>query len=80
MSDVNHYSPHYDHDEERVTMGLDDNGSWVHRSAHEIRVRRLEEANVKLVGALDMIRETLNGGNVEDLLLTINRALEAAKT
>jgi hypothetical protein len=35
-------------------------------------------ANIKLIGALDMIREALNGGNVEDLLLTINDALRAA--
>lgn len=37
----------------------------------------LREANTKLVGALDMIRETLNGGNVEDLLHTVNEALAA---
>lgn len=35
-------------------------------------------ANVKLVGAIDMIRETLNGGNVDDLLLIINDALREA--
>jgi hypothetical protein len=28
-----------------------------------------------LVGALDMIHETLNGGNVQDLIYTINTAL-----
>lgn len=32
----------------------------------------------KLVGAIDMIRETLDGGNVEDLRLIINDALRAA--
>jgi hypothetical protein len=38
-------------------------------------LRRLHLANVKLVGALDMIRETLQGGNVDDLLYIINTAL-----
>jgi len=38
-----------------------------------------EAAIVKLVGAIDMIRETINGGNVEDLLLIINNALDEAK-
>lgn len=33
---------------------------------------------VSLLGALDMIRETLTGGNVEDLLLIINNAIERA--
>lgn len=33
------------------------------------------EINIKLVGAIDMIRETLNGGNVQDLLFIINNAL-----
>ena len=39
-------------------------------------LRRLRSANVKLAGALDMIRETLQGGNVDDLLYIINTALE----
>jgi hypothetical protein len=39
-------------------------------------LRRLRSANVKLAGALDMIRETLHGGNVDDLLYIINTALE----
>jgi hypothetical protein len=39
-------------------------------------LRRLRSANVKLAGALDMIRETLKGGNVDDLLYIINTALE----
>lgn len=38
--------------------------------------KALTVANTKLVGAIDMIRETLKGGNVEDLLLIINRALD----
>lgn len=38
-------------------------------------ITRLREANTKLVGAIDMIRETLRGGNVEDLLYIINKAL-----
>ena len=36
-------------------------------------------ANIKLLGALDMIRETLQGGNVDDLLYIINTAITAAK-
>jgi hypothetical protein len=36
----------------------------------------LVAANTKLVGALDMVRETLNGGNVQDLVYIINTALE----
>jgi hypothetical protein len=43
------------------------------------RAERAEAAIVKLVGAIDMIRETLNGGNVEDLLLIINNALDEAR-
>lgn len=39
--------------------------------------RELLNANTKLVGAIDMIRETLNGGNVQDLHQIINAALEA---
>ena len=38
-------------------------------------IERRDNVERKLVGALDMIRETLNGGNVEDLLMTINAAL-----
>lgn len=37
----------------------------------------LRDANTKLVGALDMIRETLDGGEVQDLRLIINNALRA---
>ena len=36
-------------------------------------------ANIKLLGALDMIRETLQGGNVDDLLYIINTAIIDAK-
>lgn len=38
-------------------------------------IGRLRDANVKLAGALDMVRETLSGGNVQDLLFIINEAL-----
>jgi hypothetical protein len=38
-------------------------------------LRRLHAANLKLAGAIDMIRETLNGGTVDDLLYIINTAL-----
>jgi hypothetical protein len=36
-------------------------------------------ANIKLLGALDMIRETLQGGSVDDLLYIINTAITDAK-
>lgn len=35
-------------------------------------------ANLKLIGALDMIRETLHGGQVDDVLFIINDALRKA--
>ncbi len=42
-------------------------------------IERLRDGNTKLIGAIDLIRETLNGGTVDDLAYIINRALEAAK-
>ena len=42
----------------------------------EAELRRLHAADLKLAGAIDMIRETLKGGNVDDLLYIINTALE----
>jgi hypothetical protein len=42
---------------------------------YEIQIADLKAANLKLAGAIDMIRETLNGGNVDDLLYIINTAL-----
>jgi hypothetical protein len=48
-------------------------GFLCHEAAAELR--RLQAANLKLAGAIDMIRETLNGGNVDDLLYIINTAL-----
>ena len=41
-----------------------------------VELRRLHAANLKLAGAIDMIRETLQGGNVDDLLYIINTALD----
>lgn len=38
-------------------------------------VAALQAANVALVGAIDMIRETLDGGDVQDLRQIINAAL-----
>jgi hypothetical protein len=49
--------------------------SWIEREA-AAELRRLHAANLKLAGAIDMIRETLKGGNVDDLLYIINTALE----
>jgi hypothetical protein len=40
-------------------------------------LQALLNANCKLAGALDMIRESLTGGNVDDLLYIINTALDA---
>ncbi len=42
---------------------------------YEIQIADLKAANLKLAGAIDMIREALNGGNVDDLLYIINTAL-----
>jgi hypothetical protein len=42
---------------------------------YEIQIADLKAANFKLAGAIDMIRATLNGGNVDDLLYIINTAL-----
>jgi hypothetical protein len=42
---------------------------------YEIQIADLKAANLKLAGAIDMIRATLNGGNVDDLLYIINTAL-----
>ncbi len=42
---------------------------------YEIQIADLKAANLKLAGAIDMIRETLKGGNVDDLLYIINTAL-----
>ena len=52
-----------------------DVANTVCRNAAE-EIERLQAANLKLAGAIDMIRETLNGGNVDDLLYIINTALE----
>lgn len=38
--------------------------------------RELLEANIKLVGALNLIKETLNGAEVQDLLEIINTAID----
>jgi hypothetical protein len=58
--------------------------AWHGRATAELRRlheenERLREANIKLVCAIDMIRETLMGSDVQDLLLIINRALDAAR-
>ena len=39
--------------------------------------RELLDANAKLAGAINLIRETLNGGEVQDLHQIINAALAA---
>ena len=53
-----------------------DPASKAHHDEGAAELRRLQAANLKLAGAIDMIRETLNGGNVDDLLYIINTALE----
>jgi hypothetical protein len=35
-------------------------------------------AKIKLLGALDMVRETLKGGEIDDLLYIINNAIKKA--
>jgi hypothetical protein len=61
-------------DELRRQHNLLDVANTVCRNAAE-EIERLQAANLKLAGAIDMIRETLNGGNVDDLLYIINTAL-----
>ena len=39
--------------------------------------KELIDANTKLAGAINLIRETLNGGEVQDLHQIINAALDA---
>ena len=46
----------------------------------DLRASLLEQVNIKLVGAIDMIRESLNGGNVQDLLFIINSTLSQAES
>ncbi len=53
-----------------------DPASKTHHDEAAAELRRLYAANLKLAGAIDMIRETLEGGNVDDLLYIINTALE----
>jgi hypothetical protein len=52
-----------------------DPASKTHHDEAAAELRRLVAANLKLAGAIDMIRATLNGGNVDDLLYIINTAL-----
>jgi len=52
-----------------------DPASKTHHDEAAAELRRLVAANLKLAGAIDMIRETLQGGNVDDLLYIINTAL-----
>ena len=54
---MNRYSPHYNHDEERVTMGLDGEGSWVHINSVDARAVAALEADVaRLQGQITMLR------------------------
>jgi hypothetical protein len=52
---------------------------WRYAAELEQQRKRLSEVNIKLLGALDMIRETLNGGEVDDLLYIINTAIAKAE-
>jgi hypothetical protein len=53
--------------------------SIIWQSQATMELRRLHATNIKLLGALDMIRETLNGGEVDDLLYIINTAIKKAE-
>lgn len=44
--------------------------------AQHAEIERLRERNIKLRTAIDLIRETLQGSYVDDLLSIINRALK----
>lgn len=66
--DFNRYSPHYDPDENQVTMGLDYNGDWVHIT----RVRELAKERDEARTIVDFLK----AANESDLRLL--RATEAA--
>lgn len=66
--------------EQELKRLREQNAQWLEESTKwYAEIERLRASNIKLVGAIDMIHETLRGGNVEDLLLIINRALAEAK-
>lgn len=53
---LNRYSPHYDPDENQVTMGLDYNGDWVHIT----RVRELAKELEQLANERNQYRHLAN--------------------
>ena len=44
----NRYSPHYDFNEERVTMSIDDDGDWVHIVRVRDLVKERDEARAEV--------------------------------
>ena len=48
MTDLNRYSPYYDHDENQTRMSIDENGSWVH-------ITKVNELLAALRGAENVI-------------------------
>jgi len=53
---LNRYSPHYDHDEECVTMGLDDNGDWVHVVRVRAVLKERDEARAQALADLHSLQ------------------------
>ena len=49
---MNLYSPHYDPDENRTIMSIDENGSWVHIKTVQELVKQNEELNQRLQRAI----------------------------
>ena len=43
---MNRYSPHYDHDEQRVKMEIDAEGGWVHINSTEARAVKVLEKRI----------------------------------
>ena len=54
---MNRYSPHYDHDEGTLSMGLDGEGGWVHINSVDARaVKKLEKEVAYLQRQISTLR------------------------
>ena len=55
---MNLYSPHYDPDENRTIMSIDENGSWVHIKTVQELVKQNEQLKQKML-TLEQVSGTL---------------------
>jgi hypothetical protein len=61
MKTTNRYSPHYSHDDQVVTMSIDENGSWVHyTSTHLAEIERFEKIIATYDVALTRMHELVD--------------------